>query len=96
MKISALGLGVFLGVATFAFGHERGCQTAEILAINDDGKEGFGDVVFSLFSRIQMHEKLHIGKVKSAHFYAKLLIQVTAAHSCIVILECLLYFGRIN
>ncbi|KAG2430833.1 hypothetical protein HXX76_009807 [Chlamydomonas incerta] len=32
----ALGLGLLLGGATFAYGHARGCRTAEILAINDD------------------------------------------------------------
>ncbi|GMH32367.1 hypothetical protein BSKO_00201 [Bryopsis sp. KO-2023] len=31
-----LGLGVLLGVATFAFGNQQGCRKAEILAINDD------------------------------------------------------------
>jgi len=33
------GLGVLIGGATFAFGWERNCKKAEILAINDDGKE---------------------------------------------------------
>ena len=32
-----LGLGLLMGGATFAFGWERGCSKAEILAINDDG-----------------------------------------------------------
>ncbi|PNH08069.1 hypothetical protein TSOC_005422, partial [Tetrabaena socialis] len=31
-----LGLGLLLGGATFAYGCERGCKVAEILAINDD------------------------------------------------------------
>ncbi|GFR44528.1 hypothetical protein Agub_g5798 [Astrephomene gubernaculifera] len=31
-----LGLGLLMGAATFAFGHQRGCRVAEILAINDD------------------------------------------------------------
>ena len=34
----ALGLGLLLGGATFAYGSSCGCQKAEILAINDDGK----------------------------------------------------------
>lgn len=33
----ALGLGLLVGGATFAFGHSAGCSKAEILAINDDG-----------------------------------------------------------
>lgn len=33
------GLGVLIGGAAFAFGWERNCKKAEILAINDDGKE---------------------------------------------------------
>lgn len=37
-SINALGLGVYLGVATFAYGNENSCRTAEILAINDDCK----------------------------------------------------------
>ena len=31
------GLGLYVGVATFAFAHSKGCTRAEILAINDDG-----------------------------------------------------------
>jgi hypothetical protein len=31
------GLGLYVGVATFAFAHSKGCKRAEILAINDDG-----------------------------------------------------------
>ena len=33
----ALGLGLLVGAATFAFGWRKGCRKAEILAINDDG-----------------------------------------------------------
>lgn len=36
MRGGTLGLGLLLGGATFAYGHARGCRTAEILAINDD------------------------------------------------------------
>jgi hypothetical protein len=32
-----LELGLLLGLATFAFAHQKGCTKAEILAINDDG-----------------------------------------------------------
>ncbi|KAG2496074.1 hypothetical protein HYH03_005993 [Edaphochlamys debaryana] len=32
----ALGLGLLMGGATFAYGNAAGCRTAEILAINDD------------------------------------------------------------
>lgn len=32
-----LGLGVFVGVATFAYAISQGCKRAEILAINDSG-----------------------------------------------------------
>lgn len=31
------GLGLYVGVATFAYAHSKGCKRAEILAINDDG-----------------------------------------------------------
>lgn len=31
------GLGLYVGLATFAYGHSKGCTRAEILAINDDG-----------------------------------------------------------
>lgn len=34
----ALGLGLLLGVATFAYAHRRGCRKAEILAIDDYGE----------------------------------------------------------
>lgn len=33
-----LGLGLLVGGATFSYGYESGCHTAEILAINDDGR----------------------------------------------------------
>ena len=32
-----LGVGTLMGIATLCLGHERGCTTAEILAIRDDG-----------------------------------------------------------
>lgn len=31
------GLGLYVGVATFAYARSKGCKRAEILAINDDG-----------------------------------------------------------
>ena len=34
-----LGLGLLIGGATFSVGWEQGCRKAEILAINDDGKQ---------------------------------------------------------
>jgi hypothetical protein len=33
----ALGLGLMIGCATFAYGMRKGCTKAEILAIKDDG-----------------------------------------------------------
>jgi hypothetical protein len=36
---NALGLGLLLGAATFAYFRQKGCTKAEILAINDDGEE---------------------------------------------------------
>lgn len=38
VRRNALGLGLLLGAAVFSYGHSCGCRTAEILAINDDGK----------------------------------------------------------
>ena len=37
-RCGLFGLGVLIGGATFAFGWERNCKKAEILAINDDGE----------------------------------------------------------
>jgi hypothetical protein len=37
VREGALGLGLLLGAATFAYGRRRGCKKAEILAIKDDG-----------------------------------------------------------
>ena len=40
----ALGLGLLMGGAVFSHGLRRGCEKAEILAINDDGgsSQGYG------------------------------------------------------
>lgn len=38
VRAGLLGLGLLMGGATFAFGRERGCRKAEILAIDDDGE----------------------------------------------------------
>ena len=34
-----MGLGVLVALTVFAYGYENGCQTAEILAINDEGEQ---------------------------------------------------------
>ena len=39
LRGGALGLGLLLGCATFAYGLQKGCRKAEILAINDDGAQ---------------------------------------------------------
>lgn len=38
LRGGALGLGLMIGGAAFAYGASCGCTKAEILAVNDDGK----------------------------------------------------------
>ena len=38
IKRGWVGLGVLVALTVFAYGYENGCQTAEILAINDEGE----------------------------------------------------------
>jgi hypothetical protein len=47
----ALGLGLLLGGATFAYAYSCGCRKAEILAINDDGEAPAAGV----FQCVHMH-----------------------------------------
>ena len=37
IRAGPLGLGLLVGLAVLSYGLERGCTTAEILAINDEG-----------------------------------------------------------
>ena len=39
IKRGWVGLGVLVALTVFAYGYENGCQTAEILAINDEGDQ---------------------------------------------------------
>lgn len=52
----ALGLGLLLGAATFAFALEQGCHKAEILAINDYGSALW--LIISLLQRKDVIAKL--------------------------------------
>ena len=50
----ALGLGLMIGCATFAYGVRKGCKKAEILAIKDDGAR-----VYHVGSYCASHNVLH-------------------------------------
>ena len=43
IRAGPLGLGLLLGLAVLSYGLQCGCTTAEILAINDDGKLCWAD-----------------------------------------------------